>query len=43
VSYEAEAWTLKKKEQAVLIFEEYMVLNMETGNGKVEGIENYKR
>ena len=46
VSYGAEAWTLtKKEEQAVLIFErkyleEYIVLNMETGNGKVGRIEN---
>ena len=46
VSYGAEAWTLtKKEEQAVLIFErkyleEYIVLNMETGNGKIGRIEN---
>ena len=46
VSYGAEAWTLtKKEEQAVLIFErkyleEYVVLNMKTGNGKVGRIEN---
>ena len=41
----AEAWTVtKKEEQAVLIFErkreEYMVLNMKMGNGKVGRIEN---
>ena len=41
VSYGAEAWTVtEKEEQAVLILkgkylEEYMVLNMKTGNGKV--------
>ena len=46
VSYGAEAWTLtKKEEQAWLIFErkyleEYMVLNMKMGNGKVGRIEN---
>jgi len=46
VSCGAEAWTVtKKEEQVVLIFkgkylEEYMVLNMETGNGKVGRIEN---
>jgi hypothetical protein len=46
VSCGAEAWTLtKKEEQAVLIFErkyleEYMALNMKTGNGKVGRIEN---
>jgi len=46
VSYGAEAWTLtKKEEQALLILkgkylEEYMVLNMKTGNGKVGRIEN---
>jgi len=46
VSYGTEAWTLTKKgEQALLIFEgkyleEYMVLNMKTGNGKAGGIEN---
>ena len=49
VSYGAETWTLtKKEEQALLIFEgkyleEYMVLNMKTGNGKVGRIENWKR
>ena len=46
VSYGAEALTLtKKEEQALLIFErkyleEYMVLNMKMGNGKVGRIEN---
>jgi len=46
VSYGAEAWTLTKKEQQpLLIFEgkyleEYRVLNMKTGNGKVGRIEN---
>ena len=47
MSYGAEAWTLtKREEQAVLIFlegkylEEYKVLNMKTGNGKVGRIEN---
>jgi len=46
VSYGVEAWTLTKKEkQALLIFkgkylEEYTVLNMKTGNGKVGQIEN---
>jgi len=42
----AEVWTLTKKEEQALIIsegkylEEYMVLNMETGNGKVGRIEN---
>ena len=42
----AEAWTvMEKEEQAPLILkgnylEEYMVLNMKTGNGKVGRIEN---
>ena len=46
VSYGAEAWTLtKKEEQVLLIFkgkclEEYMVINMKTGNRKVGRIEN---
>ena len=49
MSYRAEAWTLtKKEEQALLIFErkifeEYIVLNMKTGNGKVGRIENWRR
>jgi hypothetical protein len=40
VSYEAETWTMtKKQEQALLIFkgkylEEYMVLNMKPGTEK---------
>jgi len=40
VSYGAEAWTLTKKEEQILpilkgkYLEEYMVLNMKTGNGK---------
>jgi hypothetical protein len=43
---QSEAWTMtKKEEQALLIFkgkylEEYMVLNMKTGNGKVGQTEN---
>ena len=45
VSYGVEAWTLTKKEEVLLIFEgkyleEYMALNMKTGNGKVGRIEN---
>ena len=46
VTYGAETWTLtKKEEKAMLIFkgkylEEYMVLNMKTGSGKVGRIEN---
>jgi hypothetical protein len=46
VTYGGETWTMtKKEEQAVLIFEkkyleEYMVLNMKMGNGKVGRIEN---
>jgi len=46
VSYGAEAWTLTKKEEEALLnlkgkyLEEYMVLNMKTGNGKVGRIEN---
>ena len=46
VSYGVEAWKLtKKEEQALQIFEgkyleEYMVLNMKTGNGKVGRIKN---
>jgi len=46
VSYGAEAWTLKKKEDKALLIlkekylEEYMVLNMKTGNGKVGRIDN---
>jgi len=45
VSHGAEAWTLTKKEEALIIFkgkylEEYIVLNMKTGNGKVGRIEN---
>jgi hypothetical protein len=45
VSYGAEARTMTKKEEALLVFErkifkEYMVLNMKTGNGKVRRIEN---
>jgi hypothetical protein len=44
-TYETETWTvMKKEEQAVLIFgkylEEYKVLNMKMGNGKVGRIEN---
>ena len=41
VTYGAETWTMtKKEEQAILIFkgkylEEYMVLNMKRGNGKL--------
>jgi len=41
VSFGAEAWTLtKQEEQVLLIFErkyleEYMALNMKMGNGKV--------
>jgi len=39
---------MKKEEKTLLIFkgkylEEYMVLNMKTGNGKVGQIENWKR
>ena len=46
VSYGAEARTLTKKEEQALLtlkakyLEEYMVLNMKTGNGKVGRIEN---
>ena len=46
VSCGAETWTLtKKEEKSLLIFErkyleEYMVLNMKTGNGKVGRVEN---
>jgi hypothetical protein len=45
VSYGAVAWTIMKKQQALLIFkgkylEEYTVLNMKMGNGKVERIRN---
>ena len=45
VSFGAEEWTLTKKEEALLILkgkylEEYMVLNMKTGNEKVGRIEN---
>jgi hypothetical protein len=46
VSYGAGAWKMRKREeQALLIFErkyleEYIVINMKTGNGKVGRIEN---
>ena len=46
VSYGADTWTLTKKEKEALQFlngkylEEYMVLNMKMGNGKVGRIEN---
>ena len=41
----AEAWTLTKKEEKALLLkgkylEEYVVLNVKTGNGKVGRIEN---
>jgi len=44
-SYGADAWTLTKKEEKALIFEgkyleEYMVLNMKMGKGKVGRIGN---
>jgi len=45
VSYGAEACTMAKKEECSngKYLEEYMVLNMKTGKGKVGRIEHYKR
>jgi hypothetical protein len=51
VSYGAETWTMtKKEEQALLVYlvylvylEEYMVLNMNMGNGELGRTENWKR
>jgi hypothetical protein len=46
VTYGAETWTMTKKKNKLCLFlkgkylEEYMVLNIKMGNGKVGRIEN---